>query len=156
MYSAVRFAPLLALGLCNKKADTTDLVWVQFNSDDDVIDVPVTASDELGPPVTIDLMSNTGEVVVGTASLDYGSGPVGTSHQVTVHVLDSFTDLVTKVEISADAGDRGVQTLLMEQDNADASVWVLDITSQGVVGEVRTDSFTFLLWSAEPEPMKVE
>lgn len=156
MFSAVRFAPLLAISFCAKKSTEPTLVWVQFNGDEDVIDVPVTAEDELGPAVTIDLTSTTGEVVVGSATVDPSSGPVGSSHRLTVNVLDSFADTVTKVEVEADAGARGVQTLTLEQDSADAGVWVLDVTSQGVVGEVRTDSFTFLLWSAEPEPEKVK
>lgn len=156
MFSAVRFAPLLAISFCAKKSTEPTLVWVQFNGDEGVIEVPVTAEDTLGPAVTIDLMSNTGEVKVADATVEPGSGPVGTSHRVRVDVLDNFTEQVTKVELLADAGDRGEQTLELEQDNADASVWVLDVTSQGVVGEVRTDSFTFLLWSAEPEPETVK
>ncbi len=156
MFSAVRFAPLLAISFCAKKSTEPTLVWVQFNGDEDVIDVPVTASDELGPAATIDLTSTTGEVIVGSATVDPSRGPVGSSHRITVHVLDSFSETVTKVEVEADAGDRGVQTLTLAQDSADAGVWVLDVTSQGVVGEQRTDSFAFLLWAAEPEPATVK
>jgi hypothetical protein len=124
-------------------------VWVAFNADSDAVTVEVTAS-EVGAAVATDLHSTTGASVVGSASVDPGSGPVGTTHRVEVHVDTDFVDRVGKVEVLADSGDRGSRTFSLLQDSADTGLWVVDVSSHGSSGEVRSDTFTFELYEEVP------
>ncbi|TNE89246.1 MAG: hypothetical protein EP330_12480 [Deltaproteobacteria bacterium] len=137
----------LALAGCT---DGTDTDWFLFNSEEDVIEVQVTAGSETGDAVTIDLHSTTGAVVIGTAELTPGSGPVGTEHRLVVQVGDTWEEDVERVTVSADAGERGTETFLMNQDSADHGLWVLDLQSAGSEGEIRTDRLTVQLFQEQP------
>ncbi|MBN2799195.1 MAG: hypothetical protein JXX28_08625 [Deltaproteobacteria bacterium] len=132
-----------------------DVVWEQFNQDDQ-LQVSVTASAELGAPVSAALHSTTGAVVVGEVTVDPGSGPVGTLHTVSVAVLEDWVDVVSKVTLLTDAGERGVQETELWQDSADHGLWVRSVQSEGAVGESRTDTFTVQLWAEAADVAAVE
>lgn len=138
---------LLSIGLglvaCTSSDDSE---FARFNGDDSLT-VAVTASTELGAPVSVVLTSTTGAVEVGEATVDPGSGPVGTQHTVTVNVASEYEDEVSKVVVNADAGDRGVESLDLVQDSADHGLWQRVLTSEGTENEERTDTFTFLLYA---------
>lgn len=137
-------AALLLMGLnCDKGPDTE---WVQFNGTDDHAELAVTAATEVGETMVVDLTSTTGNTVIGSLTIDPGSGPVGTSHSLTVEVFDDWEDTVTRVTMSLDSGVRGAAEFDMEQDSADPGYWVLDLTSYGVQDEERTDAITIRLW----------
>jgi len=139
------FGLLLVAG-CKWPWAPASIDWVRFNGDDQV-DVEVTADPEPGDPVSIDLTSTTGAVVIGTATVDPGSGPVGTDHVVTVLVDEAYSGDVGRVVVSTDAGSRGVEDHTLQQDSADHGLWVRTLTSQGAEGEERTDTFTFELFT---------
>lgn len=137
---------LCALVGCSGGKTTYD----RFNADD-FVTVQVTASADLGEPVSVDLVSTTGAVIIGTATVDPGSGPVGTDHTVTVDVLPDYAEDVAKVVIQTDAGARGVEDHDMIQDSAEHGRWWRVLTSMGETGEVRTDTLTFQLFSASAD-----
>jgi hypothetical protein len=145
---------------CGEGNDTT---WVQFNADEDqYLEVEVLpVGDPAGAPITLDLVSNIGRTVVGTAEIDPGSGPVGTDHVVAVDVFDDFELEVQRVTVFISAepvsdldGD-GVDDARSEteyellHDSADLGAWARSFESHGEPDERRTDAFTFFLW--EPE-----
>ena len=105
----------------------------------------------VGEPVTVELFSTTGAVMVGTATVDPGSGPVGTMHTILVDVEDDYEDDVRRVTVDVDAGDRGIEDFMMTRDSADRSLWELELESSGVPGEARTDVFTIRLFSVAEE-----
>lgn len=143
-WSPLLAVPLLAFTFGNcSRAD--DLAWQRFNSDDEV-SLSVTAEAELGPPVVGELVSTTGETIVGTVTIDPGSGPVGTEHRVVVDIGRAWEERVGRVEIEAVTEERGSRFLPLVQDSASAGVWVLDLRSYGVDGEARTDTFRVLLY----------
>lgn len=144
-WSPLLAVPLLGFtfGNCSRG---DDLAWQQFNGDRDDVTVDVTAETALGERVVAELMSTTGETVIGTVTIDPGSGPVGTEHRVVVDIGRSWEDRVGRVEIEAITEDRGTRLIPMVQDSASAGVWVLDIRSYGVNGESRTDTFRVLLY----------
>lgn len=149
----LRFLPVVVLLACDGEA-APESVWVRFNAEDDAVGVSVTASDTLGPAATAELRSTSGERVLGQVSVDPGSGPVGTTHLVRVDLFEDYADAVGRAEIEADAGERGTWTIALEQDSADAGLWVRAVTSFGDVGEAREDVFTvrlFELQEVEPD-----
>lgn len=123
---------------------------VRFNADDQVT-IEVVAGAELGDDVTVDLHSTTGSVTVGTATVSPGSGPVGTVHTVTIRVAEEFVDSIASTGVITDAGERGVEEVSLVQDSADHGLWWREITSVGVEGEERTDTFTFALYTPAPD-----
>ena len=137
---------LLLLAGC---PDSEDVNWVRFNDSNETIDIDITASDELGESISIALLSSTGSVEVATATVNPGSGPVGTDHDFEVVVDDEWQEIVGRVSVDADSGDRGEETFELRQDSADHGYWVASITSLGADGEERTDTFAINLWSAE-------
>lgn len=139
------WAPVASIFSCNKQQVT----WVRFNGDD-TAQVQITASD-VGPPVTTDLTSTSGAIVVGQAEVDPGSGPVGTDHQVVVTVDNAYVDEVQRVSLEVDSGTRGVSDFELTQDSADKGYWFLDIQSVGDPGETRTDVFSFQLWTPQTQ-----
>ena len=143
---------LLFLASCNKDEEVE---YVRFNQDGDVLDIEVTADAELGAAVEVALLSTTGSVEVGIATVDPGTGPVGTDHDVLVEIDDEWQEVVGLVTLSADAGERGVETYTFRQDSADHGVWVLALTSLGDVGETRTDTLNFELWRAADVDVEV-
>lgn len=138
-------AALVLLAGCDETAEEN---WARFNSDDQV-EVAVTAGTSLGDPVSVDLTSTTGSVLLGTASVNPGSGPVGTDHTVTVQIDDEWEDTVGRASVQTDAGDRGVEEHELQRDSADHGLWIRDLTSVGTEGEERTDVFTIQLWVSD-------
>ena len=126
-----------------------EVVATRFNAEGESVEVRVTADTALGEPVSLELMSSTGTVVVGTASVDPGSGPVGTDHQVLVIVDDAYEAEVDQVSVTTDAGDRGTEVHDLVQDSADHGFWTRTLTSFGTEGEERVDTFTFDLFATE-------
>jgi hypothetical protein len=122
--------------------------WEAFNADGESVEVEVTASEELGAAVERELFSTTGAVLVGTATVDPSSGPVGTDHEVLIQVDDAFEADIARVTVETDAGERGLEEHELVQDSADHGSWWRSLTSAGDEGEERTDTFTFHLWTA--------
>ncbi len=135
---------VLALVACKQDDEVR---YVQFNAPDDQVTVEVGVDEELDP-VGTDLHSSTGEVVVGSAQVSPGGGPVGTEHEVLVIVDDDWQDVVDRASVRVDSGDRGVDEYDLEQDSADEGYYKLSLVSVGDEGEVRSDVFTFRLWEA--------
>lgn len=119
-----------------------------FNSETDQFEVSVGIEEE-AEALIIELHSSTGQVIVGTATLSPGGGPVGTEHQLVVEVEDTWETEVSKAILVIDSGDRGEKEYLLNRDSADAGYHQVDIQSVGDVGEVRTDIFTIQLYVEE-------
>jgi hypothetical protein len=136
------FAGLGAVVLAGCDQDPT---WVQFNADEDGIDVEVTADATLGPGAGVDLHSSTGTVLVGSVWVEPTSGPVGTAHELVLTVDSAWEDRVQRAEVEV-ASERGTHVFGFEQDSAELGRWVLSVTSLGNPGEERVDTLTFLLW----------
>ena len=152
------FGSTALLGAC----DSGEITWVQFNADDQVLEVEVLPVGEpAGEPVSLALLSNLGRTEVGVAAVDPGSGPVGTEHLVTVDVYDAFeidvlrvTVFITAEPVSDLDGDgdndsRSEDEYELQQDSADIGAWAMSFKSLGEDNERRTDSFTFFLWQPE-------
>jgi len=144
--------PLASLGLLlwlplglGVSCNNDEVVWVRFNGND-FVEVEVTAAEELGPSVFTSLTSTTGAVLLGSASVDPGSAPVGTDHEIVVRIDDAYEETVGKVTVEANAGPRGTEEFDLRQDSADHGYWWLRVRSVGEVGEERTDRFSFQLW----------
>ena len=143
MISGLLVAGLVACG--GSKNDD-----VRFNADDQVT-IEVVVGTELGDDVTTELHSTTGTVTVGTGTVSPGSGPVGTVHTVTIRVDADFAEEVSAAGVVTDAGDRGVEEVSLLQDSADHGLWWREVTSVGVDGEERSDTFTFTLYTPAPD-----
>lgn len=128
---------------CTSGSSTT---WVQFDGDDDQLEVAI--GPDVLPAVAVDILSTTGAATVAGAAVDPGGGPVGTIHRVVVTVLGEYADSVGRVELLTDAGDRGAETIGLTQDSARTDLWVREVVSVGDEGEVRTDRFSFALYVA--------
>lgn len=139
------------LSACNAEPE-----WVPFNAEGETVELRVTAEEALGAAATRDLNSTTGAVVVGSVTVDPGSGPVGTDHRITVRVLDTWAEIVRRVTLDVDSGARGLESFELEQDSADLGGWVVSLTSLGDPGETRTDVITVGLFSLEGEEATVE
>jgi hypothetical protein len=124
--------------------------WVQFNGPDDNVTIEVGASKVTGA-VTTDLHSSTGEVLIGTASVDPGGGPIGTEHLARVDLFDAFEGEVGRSTVRTDSGSRGIDEYDMAVDSADEGLYTLTLKSVGSEGELRSDTFTFRLWYDAPE-----
>lgn len=151
MLRAVR-SVLWTLPLCIPLAacdEDSGLSWVRFNDEGDTVEVEITDEDTLGDPVVADLHSTTGATILGTVTVDPGSGPVGTEHLVVVSLEEDYAEQVRRVDLTVDSGDRGVSDFELEQDSADRGKWVVPLTSYGVEGEERTDELTITLFSVE-------
>jgi hypothetical protein len=139
-----------------------EITWVQFNADDQVLEVEVLPVGEpAGEPVSLALLSNLGRTEVGVAAVDPGSGPVGTDHLVTVDVYDAFEEEVLRVTVfilteavsdldgDGEPDSRSEEEHELRQDSADLGAWALEFKSLGADDERRTDQFTFFLWQPE-------
>ena len=137
---------VLASGLlgysCDEDAEPN---WVQYNGDDDVVTIEVGSADELDEVAT-DLHSDVVGNVIGTATVDPGGGPIGTTHTVTVIIDDEFENDVGLVTVRTDSGDRGEDEYELDNDMSDEGAWGLQIISVGEEGEQRSDTLTFRLW----------
>lgn len=143
---SLAWLPALLLVLaCNKDEEVT---YSQFNGPDDTLTIEVGV-DEILPAVSVDLTSTTGEVVVGHAEVDPGGGPLGTDHAIVVEVYDEWENIVDRVSIRLDSGERGEDEFELEQDSADEGVWKTTIRSTGAEGEVRTDTLTVRCWDED-------
>lgn len=138
-------ALLVLLFACNNKDE--EVVYDQWNATDDSVDVAVGAA--VGDALTVDLHSSTGAVVVGSATVDPGSGPVGTEHTITVIVADDYANVVDRASVRTASPDRGEDEYDLEADSADEGIYVLTLVSVGDEGEQRTDTLTFRLWDIE-------
>ncbi|MEQ1564855.1 MAG: hypothetical protein ABMA64_04390 [Myxococcota bacterium] len=149
---------MLLLAGCNQE----ELTWVAFNADDQVLTIQVLPEGSpTGEAVSLDLLSNLGRTVVGSATVDPGSGPIGTSHLLTVDVLDEFEALVGRasVEVVSEAvtdldGDgepdpRDNDGYDLRQDSADPGAYAITLQSLGDADEAREDEFVLHLWTAE-------
>lgn len=119
-----------------------------FNSDTDQFEVSIGIEEETEVE-TLDLHSSTGQVIVGTATLSPGGGPIGTEHQLVIEVENTWETDVTQVILMIDSGDRGTKEYVLDRDSADAGYHQIDIQSVGEEGEVRTDLFTIQLYAEE-------
>ncbi|MCB9676823.1 MAG: hypothetical protein H6737_17035 [Alphaproteobacteria bacterium] len=121
-----------------------------FNNEGDTISIEVAPGD-LGDPLTVDLTSNTGAVVIGSATVDPGRGPVGTNHLLIVEVFDDWQERIELATITSD-GQRGSEEYTMRQDAADPGFFDLTLTSLGLADETRTDTWTITLWEPSDAP----
>lgn len=127
---------------CNKDEEVS---YEQFNASDDTLDVEVGVA-ELLDAVSIDLHSTTGQVVIGTASVDPGGGPIGTEHTVSVEIADDYENKVDRCSVRTDSGDRGKDEFDMDPDSADEGFYSLSLVSVGESDEQRTDTLTIRVW----------
>lgn len=141
---AVFVAFVWALPLASCK-DSTEPVWEQFNATTDTCAVEVGAAELLEAATTV-LHSSSGEVEVGTATVDPGGGPVDTEHRITVQVDDAWEATVDRASVRTDSGSRGEDEYDMDADSADEGLYVLTLVSVGDPGETRTDVLTIRLW----------
>jgi hypothetical protein len=139
---------ILGWGLLLLGCEEEEIEYNLFNGTSDIIEVSVGGSDEL-PATEIDLLSSTGQVIVGSAILTPGGGPVGTRHSLVIEVGDLWEARVTRVVVIADAGERGIEEFTLERDSADAGYHQIDIVSVGEEGESRTDSLTIRLYQED-------
>lgn len=137
--------PLLGASDCKDEDEET---YVQFNASDDTLTIQVGVQD-VGAPVTIDLHSTTGSVLIGTATVDPSSGPVGTEHTITVEIFDAYENMVDRVSVRADSGDRGEDEFDLVGDSADEGFYKLTLVSVGDEGETRDDTFTLRVWDVD-------
>ena len=128
-----------------------EITYQQFNSNNDLISVEVGV-EELLPPVTEDITSSTGEVVIGTVTIDPGGGPVGTNHSIVAIIDDDWETQVDRVSVlpyPLDVEDAGTFEYDLEQDSADEGYYKTILESVGDAGEVRTDTFLVRVWQIE-------
>jgi hypothetical protein len=138
---------LVAAVGCNKKDDVT---YTQFNAQDELLEIDVGAETK-EPARSIVLYSTTGEVSVGTAEVDPGGGPIGTEHEVVVIVEDAYENVVDRVSVRTDSGDRGEDEYDLDPDSADEGFYKTILVSVGEPGEVRTDTLTIRLWDEDED-----
>lgn len=145
--------PCLAVAACADPAVDPTLEWSRFNGEDDVVTVEVVAADAVGEAVTVELRSTSGASRVGEATIDPGSGPVGTVHTVLVAIDEAYAERVRRAEVQTATESRGTWTIPLEQDSAEAGLWIRELVSLGASGEERTDTFAFQLFElVEPTP----
>lgn len=136
--------PLLVLA-CKKDEEVT---YSQFNGPDDTLTIEVGVAEELAP-VSIELTSSTQEVMVGTATVDPGGGPLGTEHAIVIVIDDAYEQIVDRVSVRLQSDGRGEDEFELDQDSADEGVWKVSLVSAGSEGEVRTDSLTVRCWDQD-------
>lgn len=140
--------PTMLLSLAGCKSEEDDFPFIRFNADDDHLVVCVGDGAGCTPVGTTDLLSTNGSTVVGTATVDPESGPVGTVHRIEIDVDDEWSEIVQLAQVELD-GDRGTQSWDMQQDSADHGNWVIEVESLGDDGESREDRVDVLLWQYE-------
>ena len=144
MTNLIRLFGICLFGLgCGEESDS-DLD--QFNATTDAFSVSIAPDADLTPQ-EIELRSSTGQVIVGTAVITPGGGPVGTEHQLVIEVADTWQGQVEKVVVAVDSGDRGVEEFTLKRDSADSGYHQIDIISVGEDEEVREDTFTVKLFA---------
>ena len=149
MTNLIRLFGICLLGLgCGEETEEN---FTQFNATTDTLTVSIAPGAD-ATPTEIELRSSTGQVVVGTALLTPGGGPVGTEHQLVVEVSDTWQGQVEEVVISVDSGDRGVEEFTLKRDSADPGYHQIDIISVGDEGEIREDVVTIQLFANDSQP----
>jgi hypothetical protein len=138
---------LVAVGGCNKDDEVT---YSQFNAVDEFLEIEV-GQKTVEPERALVLHSSTGEVTVGSATVDPGGGPIGTEHEIVVIVEDAYENTVDRVTVRTDSGDRGEDEYDLEPDSADEGFYKTTLVSVGEPGEVRTDRLTFILWDEDDD-----
>ncbi len=136
-----------ALMGCNRDEEVT---YTQYNHEEDSLAVEVGVA-ELLASVDIDLHSSSGEVVIGSASVDPGGGPIGTEHEVVVIISDDYQDDVDRVSARLSSPNRSEDEFELDQDSADEGYYKTILQSVGDDGEVRTDTVTVRVWEAIPD-----
>ena len=128
MTNLIRLFGICLLGLgCGEETEEN---YTQFNATTDTLTVSI-APDADDTTTQIELRSSTGQVVVGTAVLTPGGGPVGTEHQLVVEVADTWQGQVEEVVISLDSGERGIEEFTLKRDSADPGYHQIDLISVG-------------------------
>ena len=137
---------LILAGLlgCNK---AEEVLYEQYNHDNDILTVSVGTEDILDP-VSIDLYSSSGLVVIGSSTIDPGGGPIGTEHEIQVVILDDYKEDVARVSLRTDSPGRGEDEYDLDQDSAEEGYFKTILESVGEPGEQRTDDLTIRVWSA--------
>ena len=149
MTDLIRLFGICLLGLgCGEE---TEQEYSQFNATTDTLTIRISP-DADDSPTEIELRSSTGQVVVGTAVLTPGGGPVGTEHQLVVEVADTWQGQVEEVVISLDSGARGVEEFTLRRDSADPGYHQIDIISVGDDDEIREDILTIQLFANDTQP----
>ncbi|MFT4627235.1 MAG: hypothetical protein ACI8PZ_005916 [Myxococcota bacterium] len=139
-----------SLSGCNKD----EIIWDRVNGTDDTLMVIVTPEGVLGDAIAIDLTpvlnrSNT----LGTATVDPGSGPVGTEHELTVELSEDVEELVQRVTVKVSAQGRGSEEWELRRDPAFIGTWGISVESLGAPDEGRReDSFNVRLWTPLDDP----
>jgi hypothetical protein len=128
--------------------DSEEESYNLFNAENDQLEVQVGIAEETEAQ-TIDLRSSTGQVIVGTATLSPGGGPVGTEHRLVIEVENTWETDVSRAVLVIDAGERGLTEYVLSRDSADAGYHQVDIQSVGEIGEIRTDLFTIQLFAED-------
>lgn len=141
---ALRWAKVLLLVVLGACTEDDEVTYEQFNADDDEITIAVGG--ELLDAVTVELHSTTGEVVIGSASVDPGGGPIGTEHTILVQIDDAYEDEVDRVSVRAKAEGRGDDEYDLQGDSADEGLYKRTLVSQGEEGETREDTFVIRVW----------
>lgn len=142
-----------AVAACADPAVDPTLEWSRFNGEEDLATIQVVAGESVGDAVAIELRSTSGASRVGEATIDPGSGPVGTVHTVTVSIDEAYAERVRRAEVQTATEVRGTWTIPLEQDSAEAGLWIRELVSLGASGEERTDTFAFQLFElVEPTP----
>ena len=149
MTNLIRLFGICLLGLGCGEEENED--FTQFNATTDTLMVSI-GPDADDTPSETELRSSTGQVVVGTATLTPGGGPVGTEHMLVVEVADTWQGQVEEVVISIDSGARGIEEFTLKRDSADPGYHQIDIVSVGDEGEVREDLITLQLFANDTEP----
>jgi hypothetical protein len=122
--------------------------WIQFNAQDNSMEVVVGSVEELDPVNTM-LTSTSGETQVGMAWMDPGGGPVGTVHEIRVEIVPDYETQVERASVRTQSGDRGEDEFDLTRDSAGLGLWIGEIQSVGEAGEVRTDTLTVRLWQED-------
>jgi len=138
----------LTLGFLLLGCEEEEIEYSQFNGTSDIIEVSVGVDEEL-PPAEINLLSSTGQVVVGTATISPSGGPIGTRHTLVVTVDDEWEARVSRAVVTTDSGERGTEDFTLNRDSADAGYHQIDIVSVGEEGETRTDTLTIRLYAED-------
>lgn len=152
-HSALLLGLLVVGSACNRD---DEIVYEQFNSEDDTIQVEVGVDEVLDARSEL-LYSSTGEVEIGVVTVDPGGGPIGTNHAVVVQIYNEdpyfWASEVDRVSVRTvpqdDARDIAEDEYDLEKDSADEGFYKITLESVGEPGEVRTDTFSIRVWSID-------
>jgi hypothetical protein len=144
----VCFLVLVAASGCKKDDEPT---YTQFNAENENLEINVGVKEISKTSAMITLFSSTGEVTVGTATVDPDGGPIGTEHVIVVEVEDAYENVVDRVSVRTESPERGEDEYDLDPDSADEGFYKLTLVSVGDPDEVRTDTFTIRLWDEDDD-----